>query len=212
MYAAPTGRQRPAPENFCFPRQSEGRSDALFISQIGADHPWPDERCSRALFPGRVNRSRKAVGRRTPGGSRRARSAGRRLDGHRRRHRAGTRQATRRSVASRGGGIGKEPLGKLEVVGRGVLFVPCGMVDPANAAIEKSTGNSATNLLVNAAHTHHAPQCHRVARLRSQEKAWGRFHVDGRRRANLLPHRQVWPPAQRLLVEEAASSARAWAG
>jgi hypothetical protein len=81
--------------------------------------------------------------------------------------------------------IGKEPLGKLEVVARGVLFVPRGMVDPANAAIEKSTGNSATNVLVNAAHTHHAPQCHRVARLRSQEKAWGRFHVDGRRRANL---------------------------
>ena len=51
---------------------------------------------------------------------------------------------------------------KLALVACDVLFVPRSIVDPALAAIEKSTGIPPSHVLVNATHTHHAPSLTKI--------------------------------------------------
>ena len=51
---------------------------------------------------------------------------------------------------------------KVALVAADVLFVPRWIVDPALEEIEKQTGIPASNVLVNATHTHHAPSVTKV--------------------------------------------------
>jgi neutral ceramidase len=51
----------------------------------------------------------------------------------------------------------KAPAGKVAIVACDVLFVSRDFLDPALVEIEKSTGIPASNVLINATHTHHAP-------------------------------------------------------
>jgi hypothetical protein len=51
---------------------------------------------------------------------------------------------------------------RIAIVACDVLFTPADIVDPALEIIEKTTGIPATQVLVNATHTHHAPSTTRI--------------------------------------------------
>lgn len=53
--------------------------------------------------------------------------------------------------------VEKPNVAKIAIVACDVLFVPREIVDPALAAIEKTTGIPPAHVIVNATHTHHAP-------------------------------------------------------
>jgi len=58
---------------------------------------------------------------------------------------------------------------KIAIVGCDVLFTPADIVAPALAEIEQTTGIPATNVLVNATHTHHAPSTTRFLGCEREE-------------------------------------------
>src|SRR3954462_11732321 len=51
----------------------------------------------------------------------------------------------------------KQPFGRVAIVGCDILMMKRQHLDPVEAEIERTTGISRSNILINCTHTHHAP-------------------------------------------------------